>query len=279
MKNILIRGLFISAFLFPVSSLVALTISPARIELAAQTGDTLTRSFAVINEQDTDQTYYISIENFVRQGVSGTSNFTSSKEGLPGWMKVQDKVILKKGERVTVPYSIAVPKYAEAKDYAAAIFLSTVPPVAGEGQVPVGAKVGTFVLLKVTGGVITLPVSPQTVSTSTKSGFGTISNSFSSFQDRVASTTGDIDPNAVSTCLDLKSDRLRYKAGDSGTNGEVSELQDFLISISLLKTQITGFFGLSTFQAVKQYQRISGLSPTGYVGPITRAKIKKDTCN
>ena len=131
----------------------ALTVSPARAELTADPGEAVTDSFTVINEQDADQTFYTSVENFESQGETGTPNFTSSKEGLPSWIQVQDKIVLKKGERAKVQYTISVPQDADAGGHFAAIFLSTVPPATQDGQVSVGAKVGMLVLLKVTGNV------------------------------------------------------------------------------------------------------------------------------
>ena len=131
----------------------ALTISPARAEVTGDPGETVNDSFLIINEQDTDQTYYTSVENFDSQGESGTPNFTASKEGLPSWVQIEEKVTLKKGERVKVPYSIAIPSNADAGGHFAAIFLSTVPPSAEDGQVSVGAKVGMLVLLHVTGDI------------------------------------------------------------------------------------------------------------------------------
>jgi hypothetical protein len=129
----------------------AITISPAREETTADKGEVLSKSFLIINDQDTDQTLYTSVEAFDSQGESGTPNFTASKTGLPSWVTVTDKVVIKKGERVTVPYTITVPADAEAGGHFAAIFVSTVPPAADQSQVSVGAKVGMLILLKVTG--------------------------------------------------------------------------------------------------------------------------------
>jgi hypothetical protein len=95
----------------------------------------------------------------------------------------------------------------------------------------------------------------------------------------ISASVGDVDTTQTSTCIDLQSASLRYKANDTSTSGEVSVLQDFLVATSLLKTQVTGFFGLATFSAVKQFQKNVGLNPTGYVGPLTKAKIKEMSCN
>jgi len=87
----------------------------------------------------------------------------------------------------------------------------------------------------------------------------------------------DIDRQSVASCLSLRND-LRYRSRDAETGGEVSLLQDFLQSKKYLNSEPTGFFGLMTFSAVQQFQSANGISGTGYVGPLTRAKIKAFTC-
>lgn len=151
-KKLLVT-LTVTGLTLGVLTTYALTVSPARAEPTADPGETISDSFLVINEQNSDQTFYTSVENFESQGESGTPNFTNSKDGLPSWIKVEEKVVLKKGERIKIPYTITVPKDADAGGHYAAIFLSTVPPSTGEGQVSVGAKVGMLVLLKVTGNI------------------------------------------------------------------------------------------------------------------------------
>lgn len=131
----------------------ALTISPARIELSADPGSSVTNEFTIVNEQDADQVYYTSVENFEAQGESGTPNFTTSKEGLSSWVKVVDKIEIKKGEKIKVPFTVEIPKGADAGGHFAAIFLSTIPPSTGAGEVSVGAKVGMLMLLKVNGDI------------------------------------------------------------------------------------------------------------------------------
>ncbi len=149
----LLKGFSVALLTVTVLSASALTISPARVEVTGDKGEVLQDSFLIINEQDAEQTYYTSVEAFDSQGESGTPNFTASKEGLPSWITVEEKITVKKGERLKVPYTITIPQDADSGGHFAAIFLSTVPPTVGEGQVSVGAKVGMLVLLKVTGDV------------------------------------------------------------------------------------------------------------------------------
>jgi len=147
----ILGSLAITSFAFSILTAQALTISPARAELTGDPGETVQGTFTLTNPLDTDQTYYTSVENFEAQGETGTPNFTASKDGLPTWVKVVDKVVLKKGERATISYNVVIPTDADSGGHFGAIFLSTVPPSAGEGQVSVGAKMGMLLFLKVTG--------------------------------------------------------------------------------------------------------------------------------
>lgn len=131
----------------------ALTISPARLELTADPGTVVSSEFTIVNEQDVDQVYYTSVENFEAQGESGTPNFTTVKEGFSSWVQVVEKVEIKKGEKVKIPFTVTVPQGADAGGHFAAIFLSTIPPSTGAGEVSVGAKVGMLMLLKVSGDI------------------------------------------------------------------------------------------------------------------------------
>lgn len=145
---------FAAASLFgSVAIASALTVSPARIELSGDPGSPVTGKMLVTNEQDRDQTFYTSVENFEAQGETGTPNFTPSKEGLASWVSVESQITIKKGERVEIPFTINVPKDADAGGHFAAIFLSTSPTTAKAGEVAVGAKVGSLILLRVSGDI------------------------------------------------------------------------------------------------------------------------------
>lgn len=82
----------------------------------------------------------------------------------------------------------------------------------------------------------------------------------------------DVDTEDQSSCITI-SNNLRYRMRDASVNNEVSDLQDFLNMKGYLSSGPTGYFGMGTFNAVKKFQKASGFAPTGYVGPLTRAKI------
>ena len=247
------RKMFSLAFILfsalaSISVTSALTISPAKAELTADPGETITSTFIIINEQDTEQTFYTSVENFESSGKAGIPNFTNSKEGLPSWTKVDEKVVLKKGERLKIPYSVAVPKDADAGGHFAAIFLSTSSTTAG-----VGSKLGMLVFLKVTG--VTKKIETPVLKRST-------------------STQALLTINATTTEKDIVTINSNLKYGQR--NSEIFALQDFLIDKGFLNGNSSGFFGLLTFKAVKAYQKSVGINPTGYVGLLTRQKINSE---
>lgn len=94
------------------------------------------------------------------------------------------------------------------------------------------------------------------------------------------SVLGDVDPlGSVSSCLTV-STNLRYKMRDTvGQDGDVNTLQDFLIAGGYMQGESTGYFGAGTLKAVKMFQQRQGLSSTGYVGVLTREKIKMVSCD
>jgi hypothetical protein len=131
----------------------ALTISPARMELNADPEKPIMGEFLIVNEQNSDQVFYTSVENFEAQGETGTPSFSPTKEGFASWVNVIDKIEIKKGERLKIPFTVTVPKGADPGGHFAAIFLTTTPPAAQGGEVTIGAKIGMLMLLRVSGNI------------------------------------------------------------------------------------------------------------------------------
>ena len=86
------------------------------------------------------------------------------------------------------------------------------------------------------------------------------------------------DPGPYQTgCISINNN-LRYRDRDIYKSNEVSTLQDFLQMKGYLNNEPTGYFGLLTLSAVRSFQMANSISATGYVGPITREKIRALTC-
>lgn len=82
---------------------------------------------------------------------------------------------------------------------------------------------------------------------------------------------------ADSLCTTLTYNML-IGSRDSRTNGQVTDLQAYLQTGGYLQVDPTGYFGSATRQAVIQFQTANNISPTGQVGPLTRAKIQQLSC-
>lgn len=81
----------------------------------------------------------------------------------------------------------------------------------------------------------------------------------------------------TSSCVDLHSN-IRQGMKDSISSGNVYTLQSFLKANNYMTVNPTGYFGVQTLKGVKLFQKAVGIIPTGFVGPLTRAEIKKISC-
>jgi hypothetical protein len=136
----------------PVS---ALTVSPARVEITGDPGTILHSEIELFNEQKGEaRTFFTSFENFEPSGDSGAPRFIGAKDGLATWMQTESKVTIGSGERIIVPFSIAIPANAEPGGHFAAVFFgSQAPGGQGAGEVSIGGKIGVLILLRVSGEV------------------------------------------------------------------------------------------------------------------------------
>lgn len=145
--------LFLIIGLIFAQRVFALTISPVRMEIAGDPGQTLRGEIELFNEQGEAKTFYSSSQNFEARGESGAPYFLPDMNtGLASWINVQDSVVLKTDERQTISYTIQIPQGTEAGGYFAAIFWGTSPPgQQGGEQVSVSGKLGMLILLSVIG--------------------------------------------------------------------------------------------------------------------------------
>lgn len=147
----IVLGVF---FLGTVGPVLAVTISPAKIEVSADPGQTVVNEIDLFNEQDTTKTFFSSVENFEASGDSGAPRFIGASGGLATWIQTVNSVTVTPGQRVQVPYTINIPSSAKPGGYFAAIFFGDSPPEAsGGGTVSIGSKIGVLVLLRVNGDI------------------------------------------------------------------------------------------------------------------------------
>ena len=146
--------LIIIVLITPVFKTNALTVSPVRLELEGNPGETIKDELKLNNESDGFQTFYTAFENFEARGESGSPNFVRGTEGLATWITAPENLDLKPNEyRERIPFEIKIPADAEPGGHFAAIFWTTNPPSDLESGIGIGAKVGTLVLLRVLGDI------------------------------------------------------------------------------------------------------------------------------
>lgn len=154
MRKILFYALTLLLTTGIATSAYALTVSPAKIEITADPGQTVRGEIELFNEQGETKTFYASYENFESRGDSGAPYFTGAKGGLATWVSTASDVTLASGERIPVPYTISIPTNAKPGGYFAAIFFGSQPAQGTSGgEVTIGGKIGVLVLLKVSGDV------------------------------------------------------------------------------------------------------------------------------
>ena len=156
-KNYILKSLIFASALVvlfavaPTSRAHALTLTPIRLEVSGDPGQTLTEHVTLINERKTTETFYTSFENFSAQGETGDPTWYTPTDDLGTWMSAVGAVVLLPGEQKNVAFTISIPKDAEPGGHFAGIFWGTTPAVQPGGQVAIGAKTGVLVLLSVSG--------------------------------------------------------------------------------------------------------------------------------
>lgn len=138
----------------PQAPVSALTLSPVRIEIAGDPGQTLHGEIEIYNEQSEQKTFYTTFENFEPSGEDGAPKFVGGGSELATWIHTEEVVILAPSEKRKVVYTITIPEGTEAGGYFGAIFFGGQNPDTLEnGEVSVGGKLGTLVLLTVRGDI------------------------------------------------------------------------------------------------------------------------------
>lgn len=137
--------------LLPQGLARAVTMSPIRIELAANPGAQTSGVVKVYNDEKVERTLYLSVANFESKDETGQPMFVPGTGLLVSWVNIQPSIVVPPLEAREVPFNIAVPKDVDPGGYFAAIFASIIPPAPGEGMVAVQSDVGTLILFKVNG--------------------------------------------------------------------------------------------------------------------------------
>lgn len=135
----------------------ALTLSPPLLEFGIEPGREIISKVKVFNESAETISLYTSTANFTTQDEAGTPFFLLDEEGgLASWIEITPgPIVLLSGERQEVAFVIKVPEDADPGGHYAGIFFGSAPPESGKdnGQVSVVSKLGSILLVKVSGDV------------------------------------------------------------------------------------------------------------------------------
>ncbi len=135
----------IAAALVPYAH--AVTVGPAKLEVAADPGDTIRGELFVINETDAAATFHASVQQFTE--VEGNKVFNDEEGGIASWIPPLAPVTLAPGAQQTVPFTIRVPENAPPGGHFAVIWWSSAPK--GTRQLSVVTRAGALVYLTVSG--------------------------------------------------------------------------------------------------------------------------------
>lgn len=144
-----------SSFCFLASPVLALSVSPAIVDVSVDPGKTETQSLTITNDERTSQTYFVTIQKFLPKGERGQQEFLppSDTEGLPEWMYVDKaEVTLEPGQSTRLQVAIRVPSDARAGGHYAALFLTKRQPT-GE-QVAMLPRLGILFFVHVSGQMV-----------------------------------------------------------------------------------------------------------------------------
>lgn len=99
-----------------------------------------------------------------------------------------------------------------------------------------------------------------------ENGFESVAVTFVTKQSSSATTT----PNETGR---FRKDVINKSLGFRSSGEEVRILQVMLLEKGYMQGMATGYFGTLTLRAVKDFQKTNSITPTGFVGPLTRTLL------
>lgn len=150
---LLLSGVFLFNAFLPIKTAGAVTLSPPRLELAGDPGTVISSEIKITNEATEPQVYYTQVENFEAADESGNPSFVPTRENLATWVDVAANIRVEAGQQKVLPFTIRIPQNAEPGGYFASLFIRTTPPPTRGGEVSIGARLGTLLLLRVNGDI------------------------------------------------------------------------------------------------------------------------------
>lgn len=137
-------------------SQITLSVSPISFELSANPGDTLERSFRIVNGTDSELTLTTTPKNFTAEGEEGGVNLTDEETSfsLASWISVNpvEAVVPARGSQ-TFAFSIKVPDNAEPGGHFGSVIVKTNPIAIDATGAAVSQEAGPLILVSVAGDI------------------------------------------------------------------------------------------------------------------------------
>lgn len=154
----MILAIILMGFTLVWAKPVGMTITPVKIYLTVDKGETEDSSVTAINPNDFPIEIKTEIEDFIPSVSPGDITFIPNSEGvtsLVDWLKIEKDVFsLGPKERKKVPFKIEIPEDASAGGHYAAIFFKAIPDQAEDTTLQVSGRVGVLVIITVPGEII-----------------------------------------------------------------------------------------------------------------------------
>jgi len=132
------------------TSVLAVTVGPAKIEYHTNPGTLINDTLVLINEGETKQTFWPAFEKFAE--INGEKKFFPGEPAeLDNWIKLPKNITLEPKEQKNIPFSIEIPQNAPPGGHFAVIWWGTAPE--GEKQMSIITRAGILVYLQVSGDV------------------------------------------------------------------------------------------------------------------------------
>lgn len=164
----LIGGLFLACLLITPSNTEAqadpagrsIAVVPPSFELFANPGESVSDKIRVKNDTDASTTYTVKVDDFKAVGEEGSVDIIDDQSNttysLAKWVFAEPKSFtLKAKEEREIPFTINVPKNAEPGGHYGSILvqMGTDAQVTGGSGAAVASRVGSLILLRVSGNV------------------------------------------------------------------------------------------------------------------------------
>lgn len=160
-RLLLILVLLVVGLFSAQHSAYALTVSPAIIELSVDPGQTITKEITLFNETGVSIQLFATTQDFEAAGEGGQPKFLpkavpSNEASASNWVTVSpSQIVVEPGKFVKTQFTVTVPANADPGGHYLAVFWGIQPPViSGPAAVAIGAKIGSLVLIGVTGDIV-----------------------------------------------------------------------------------------------------------------------------